>query len=325
MFALETHDERGKWRVSLDPEAHGVRIQSVEHGRFLAYSGNRLYTVHQPECSEDNVWHLEPGHRNYFFVSITCHDKRLSSTKDNPCTHSNRQAWEKWAIDPNNEQLGHFEIRSLEDGKYLGSTEDGKLVVIESSQLWTIGSSPYGGVYIHSVEHGGRLSCDADGHPYTTTDSGRWETWKLEPIMPITISGKQIFSLVGIGVTSITLAVATPFAVMGVVGAMGFGAEGIAAGSMAAGMMSAEAIASGGGVIAGGTVAALQSIGAAGLGAAGITAAAGTGAAVGGSAALGITAAAKGLDSHKKTIVLQEPEQDLPLCSWRVWGQWSGK
>ena len=45
--------------------------------------------------------------------------------------------------------------------------------------------------------------------------------------------------MVGHGSATVTLAVAAPFAVMGVVGAIGFGAEGVVAGSMAAGMMSA--------------------------------------------------------------------------------------
>jgi hypothetical protein len=81
---------------------------------------------------------------------------------------------------------------------------------------------------------------------------------ELEAALPHTVSGKQIWSWVGLGVGSTVLAVAMPFAVMGVVGAMGFGAGGIAAGSMGAGMMSAEAIAVGGGIAAGGTVATLK-------------------------------------------------------------------
>jgi hypothetical protein len=134
--------------------------------------------------------------------------------------------------------------------------------------------------------------------------------------MPITISGKQIWSLVGIGVTSIVLAVATPFAVMGAIGAIWFGAEGIAAGLMAAGMMSAEAIASGGGVIAGETVATLQSIGAVGLGAAGASAAAAGGAAVGGLSSLGVLLASQGLVNGQDKIKLDEYAKYLPLCSW---------
>jgi len=137
--------------------------------------------------------------------------------------------------------------------------------------------------------------------------------------MPPTISGKQIWSLVGIGVTTISLAVAMPFAVMGVVGAIGFGSGGIAAGSAAAGMMSAEAIAAGGGVAAGGTVATLQSIGATGLGAAGTAAAATAGAAVGGLSSAGVVAATNSLGKEKKSVTLKEPEKHWPLCSWRMW------
>uniref|UniRef100_A0A0G4HW18 Uncharacterized protein n=1 Tax=Chromera velia CCMP2878 TaxID=1169474 RepID=A0A0G4HW18_9ALVE len=119
------------------------------------------------------------------------------------------------------------------------------------------------------------------------------QKFSLSACLPITITGSQIFSLSFLGAATISLAVAAPFAVAGVVALMGFEAGGIAAGSVAAGMMSAEAIATGGAIVAGGTVATLQSIGAAGLGVAYYTAAAiGTGAALGGVAggiAVGLT------------------------------------
>lgn len=181
-------------------------------------------------------------------------------------------------------------------------------------------ASPHGGFFIKSIEHGRNLSCDDNGNIYTSKESGGWETWQIEPIMPGTISGKQIWSMVGVGVGAVATAVAMPFAVIGVVGAMGFGSGGIAAGSFAAGMMSAEAIASGvGGVAAGGTVATLQSIGCVGLGAAGASAAASAGAVVGGGVVGGVITASGGLEDKKEEIKLEEPEKYLPLCSWRMW------
>lgn len=305
--------ELGEWKIDLHPKSHGVRIQSVKHGRFLAFSGENLYAMKK---DEDTAWHLEPAHRNQFFISSPCHNKRLSSTKESKLlAHRNRKSWEKWVIEPTNTRTGQFTILSLEHGKYLGSSKDNKLIVSESQQRWMIGSSPHDRVFIQSVEYGGRLSFDGNGHPCTAEISGDWATLSLEPIMPTTISSKQIWSLVGIGVTTITLSVAMPFAVMGVIGAMGFEAGGIAAGSMAAGMMSGEALVSGGAIAAGGTVATLQSIGAAGLGAAGASAAAGAGAAVGGC----VAAASKGLENKQEEIKLEDPGNHLPLCSWRVW------
>eukprot|EP00569_Conticribra_weissflogii_P008957 CAMPEP_0171364384 /NCGR_PEP_ID=MMETSP0879-20121228/4014_1 /TAXON_ID=67004 /ORGANISM="Thalassiosira weissflogii, Strain CCMP1336" /LENGTH=138 /DNA_ID=CAMNT_0011871765 /DNA_START=41 /DNA_END=455 /DNA_ORIENTATION=+ len=90
----------------------------------------------------------------------------------------------------------------------------------------------------------------------------------------------QITMYSSIGAATVALSVAMPFAIMGIIGGMGFTAGGISAG---AGMMSAEAIASGGGVAAGGTVAVLQSIGASGLGAAGFAGAMGAGGVIGAS------------------------------------------
>jgi len=305
-----------KWKVTLHPKSNGLRIKSVEHGRFLAFSGHDPYTM---DKEEDTAWHLEPA-TNHFFISSTSHDKRLSSTVDHPFTHQNRKPWEKWVVEATNETMGQFNIRSLEHGKYLGSSNNGRLVVSGSKQCWAIGPSQHGGFFFKSIDHGGWLSCDDNGNLFIAKTNDTWETWQLESIMPGTISGKQIWSSVGIGAAAITTAIAAPFAVMGIIGAVGFGAEGIAAGSIAAGMMSAEAIAAGGGVAAGGTVATLQSIGAVGLGAAGASAAAGTGAVVGGLTSLGAVAASNGLGNESEAIkLLEEPEKELPLCSWRMW------
>lgn len=307
-----------RWNISLHPNGHGVRIRSVEHGRYLAYSGQDIYTM---DKEEDTAWNLVPAHGNRFFISATCHDKRLSSSIGHPFTSGNRKAWEVWVVEPVNNQIGHFTIRSQEHGKYLASLNDGRIIVRESQQHWTIHASPHGGFFIQSVDDCRKLSCNDNGDPFTadTSSDGGWETWHLEAVLPHTISGKQIWSWVGIGVTTITLAVSMPFAVMGIVGAMGFGSGGIAAGSMAAGMMSAEAIASGGAVAAGGTVASLQSIGAVGLGVAGASAAATTGAVVGGLVSSGAAAASGGLSNHQRRISLEKAGVYLPLCSWQMW------
>eukprot|EP00549_Striatella_unipunctata_P012758 CAMPEP_0118725372 /NCGR_PEP_ID=MMETSP0800-20121206/33104_1 /TAXON_ID=210618 ORGANISM="Striatella unipunctata, Strain CCMP2910" /NCGR_SAMPLE_ID=MMETSP0800 /ASSEMBLY_ACC=CAM_ASM_000638 /LENGTH=207 /DNA_ID=CAMNT_0006634065 /DNA_START=136 /DNA_END=759 /DNA_ORIENTATION=- len=195
--------------------------------------------------------------------------------------------------------------------------------VNDGSKLCSEGSE--NGFFIQSVEHKGMcLACSNGGYVDTTEDSADWETWRLEPIMPETIHAHQIWNWVGLGVGTAALAVIAPFGVMGVIGAMGFGAEGIVAGSVAAGMMSAEAVAVGGGVAAGGLVATLQSVGAAGLGVAGVAAAAGTGAGVG--LAAGVSVVSKGAvgtlhrsDDEGQNKTTLEPENHLPLCSWRQW------
>ena len=142
---------------------------------------------------------------------------------DQLVTHHNRKAREKWIVKPTSKNVGHFTIRSVEHGKYLGSSGDGKLIV--SPQRWTIGSSPHGGIFIQSVAQGGWLSCNDNGHPYISEVNEIWETWRLEPIMPGTINGRQLSRWFGIGVATVTLAVAAPFVVVGAVGAVAFGGE----------------------------------------------------------------------------------------------------
>ncbi|EJK72519.1 hypothetical protein THAOC_05944, partial [Thalassiosira oceanica] len=271
-----------KWRISRQPGTHGVRIQSVEHDRFLAFSGHDLYTM---DKEEDTVWHLEPAHGNQFFISETCQDKRLSSSQDHPFTHHNRKPWEKWVIEPTYSEMGNFTIRSLEHGKYLGSEQDGRLVVSEGKHHWSIEFSPHeGSVIIKSVEHDLQLSYLAPRANHA---------WYNQRQADLELRWHWIYHDY--------FGSCSTFCSGGIVGAMGFGSGGIAAGSMAAGMMSAEAIAAGGGVAAGGTVATLQSIGAAGLGAAGASAAAATGAVVGGLSSAGVAAASNTLVNEQQS------------------------
>jgi len=65
------------------------------------------------------------------------------------------------------------------------------------------------------------MTLDENGNLYTEKEGDSRVTWQLEPILPHTISGKQIWSWVGLGITSAALVVAMPFAVIGVVGACG--------------------------------------------------------------------------------------------------------
>jgi hypothetical protein len=311
-----------KWRITKHPERKAIMMQSVSHGRFLVASGKELHT-------DQNVaadWHLEPAHSNNFFISATCHDRRVSCSPDGgPFTEKNWKKWEEWVIQPAGKKLGIFRIKSRHHNTFLGSGLDGGVVMTEhysgEREEWKLVLGNDDGMFIESVHNQGRLlACGENGALYMSEDHGGWETWRLHPIMPSTISGKQIGSLVGVGVGTLVLAIAAPFAVMGVVGALGFQAGGIVAGSAAAGMMSAEAIAAGGGVAAGGTVATLQSIGAVGLGIAGTTTAVSAGAATGlfiGSSAL-VATGAMHKDAFSSTNV-DQPEYLFPLCSWRQW------
>lgn len=312
-----------EWKITLHPESRGIMIRSVKHNRCLAFNGKDLYTNdHMKDTACHSSWYLEPAHRNQFFISSICHDKRLSSTKDDKLgTNQNRKVSEQWVIEPTEDNIGQFTIRSLDYDKYLSSLEDGTPVVGESKQCWRIDVSRHGGVFIHRLAgNGGWLSCNVNGHPCTSNSNASSETWSLEPIMPSSMNSTQFWTRVGIGAAAMTTAVAAPFAVMGAVGAMGYSSGGIVSGSIAAGMMSAEAIAGGGAVAAGGTVATLSSIGASGLGVAGASAAAGAGAVVGGGlSSLCVVTGSKGSGQEGEKINLEEPEKHLPLCSWRLW------
>lgn len=315
VFTTESKDYEcswEKWRVAKHPNSEGLMIESVEHHRLLAFSGQDLCTTNNEEGTN---WFLEPAHGYQFFVSTPSLDKRLSSNNEHPFTSHNRKAWEKWIIEPTNQRVGQYSIRSMEHGKFLGSQGDDRIVVSEKKHFWTIGASTDaegGGYHICSTQHNKRLAIDHNGNLYMKEGAGDGnELWDLECILPHTITGKQI--LIGSGATA-AAAIATPFALMGVVGAMGFGTGGIAAGSLGAWMMSLE-----GSVAAGGVVATLQSIGAAGLGLGLTSMAVGAGAITGGLTSLGLINVINGSGAEQEKITIDEPAQHLPLCSWRLW------
>lgn len=303
-----------KWRITKHPSSEGLMIESVEHSRLLAFSGQDLYTSKEEDT---NNWFLEPAHGYHFFVSTPSLDgKRLSSNNEHPFTSHNRKSWEKWIIEPTNQRVGQYSIRSMQHGKFLGLHEDDRIIVSETKYLWTIGPSTDGegrGYYIRSTQRNKRLSIDHSGNLYVKEGASDGnETWDLECVLPHTITGKQIW--IGTGITA-AAAISTPFAIMGAVGAMGFGAGGIAVESFGAWMMSLY----GGLTPAGGIVATLQSIGAAGLGLGLTSVAVGAGAITGGLTSFGVIKVINEFGTEQEKITIDEPAQQLPLCSWRLW------
>ena len=201
---------------SSHPQSEGLRIESVEHDRFLSFNGHKLST----ESGDDNkifVWFIEAAHGNNFFVSALSHDVRLSSSRDGHLfTSKNRDPWEKWCIESTNDEVGQYTIRSVEHGKYLGTLDnDTRIISSEVKHLWTISLSAHEGgrgCLIQSTECGRELTCGDDGN-LCTTDDGNF-TWQLEPILPRTISSGHIWSYGGLGVAMpVALGVAAqPFA-----------------------------------------------------------------------------------------------------------------
>jgi len=312
-----------KWEVVLAPDGYdGVVIKSVAHGSFLQVGSKGVPITCVGFAGPSTTWHLDAGNSRSFFLSSVRHDKRIGSSKDGVFSSSNRKDWEVWEI--KQLQNGVVCLISRAHGKNLGSDSKGHLYVsaqLRDSEMWKLEQASDGGcVHLVSKEHHRLVSCDDGGNLSTRSGTpSASEAWSLEPRMPPTITGESMRNLAIGGSVAVASIVAAPFAIMGIVGSLGFAAGGVASGSFAAGMMSAEAIASGGVIAAGGTVATLQSIGAAGLGLAGTTAAMGAGAVVGASA-IGISAAASGgRTSMGESTAATNSGGNRPFCDWRSW------
>ncbi len=187
-----TANEKGtweKWRITSHRKMKSLRIESVEHHRFLAFNGQDLYTENEDGDGEHTSWFIEPAHGNHFFLSATAtpHDKRVSSSSEHPFTSRNRKAWEKWIIEPSVEEIGQYTIRSVVHGKYLGAEEDGRIIVSTKEQLWTIAVSTQevlgGGYLLFSTEHGRGLTLDENGNLFIEEDGDNRVIWQLEPVL----------------------------------------------------------------------------------------------------------------------------------------------
>lgn len=321
-----------KWTIEKQSDK-GVLIRSVTHKRFLTIApgkGNGLCTSLEATNSDYCYWSFEPAHRNVFYLSSKAHDKRLGCNPEHCLyTTDNRKHWEEWKIVIANDGLVSIQSDAHGSVRYLTPSKNGineGFELVETEQLWDLQDSPLGGVCFLSKDDGRYLICNSDGtaslkHFSESSDEER--TWLLEPRMPNSLSGDQLMKMTVAGIAGLGAIIAAPFAVMGVVGALGFTSGGIAAGSIGAGMMSAEAIAAGGGVVAGGTVATLQSIGAAGLGFAGASAAMGGGAVVG-STIVGSTAACVLKSDHQSNLSSNDDGNDSDVGDWSFagWRNW---
>jgi len=308
-----------KWKVERAPDGfEGVVIRSRSHGRYLRSDGEQINTSRLFEGSS-TTWHLSAGHNQHYFISSITHDKRIGCSKKNIYSTTNRKNSETWELQKL--ENGLVVLQSTAHHTYLsfdGNTFEA-VDSIDDNGMWKVEESEGKGMRIISKKHDQALSCDKDGNLSAVNKNfGASELWALEPCMPPTIRAQQMATIVTGGAIAVASIALMPFAVMGVVGALGFGSGGIAAGSVAAGMMSAEVAA--GGIVAGGTVATLQSIGAAGLGVVGTSAAMGGGAIVGASA-LGVSVAVSGV--HKKKFEegaeIGNSQENRPFCNWKMW------
>jgi Interferon-induced 6-16 family len=314
------------WKIEKETK-EGVIIHSVQHNRRLCFDGKHLSTIDPRDRASSTAWNLEEANRKVFSISCVDFDKRIRCPKNEHeplrSTH-NRQDWEKWEMTDVGE--GRVVFRSKAHGLYLGVNDSGALQPsrqVSDRIYWRLEESSKG-LSIISVKLNRRIRLDESGNLGTVPiggDDEKGTSWSLEPRLPMTISWPQIGVLVGGGLATLGLAMAAPFAIMGVVTSMGFTSAGIVGGSTAAGMMSAEAIAAGGGVVAGGTVATLQSIGAVGLGVVGTTAAVGGGAVVGSGVSAAVIAGS-GVMKNNSTAGASEASLSYvnrPFCAWTSW------
>ena len=244
------------------------------------------------------------------------HDERLSCNSNlDLCLKDARKKDEKWLIQFR-DQHGCVTIQKSRRKAFLAIDQDGNLVTQKTltpsdKSMWNMEYSTSGSFCFFQEDK--LLACTVSHEVVLKTpdeDSAVAQLNRLyiEPVLPGVVGDIPFRMAISLGTVSVITA---PFAVVGVVSAMGFSSAGIVAGSAAAGMMSAEAVAAGGGIAAGGTVATLQSIGAVGLGAGGTMAATTGGMVVGGGLAAGIVGGTTRASPAGLSETTEEEENEL--------------
>jgi hypothetical protein len=244
-----------KWQVQKAPNGDGVWIQSVAHGRILSIQNGILHTTTNiKEPSSAAKWHLEAAHQHTYYLTCPLHNRRVASNKTGAMTTRHRKHWEEWKIERSSN--GYFTFYSVAHRKYLGSSMNGTVHTtarVGEWAMWDIEESPHapGSIFIKSHEHQRHLACDDLGKLYTSDKYGESETWRLEPRLPLSLSGPQLASLGAAGTLGVALTVAMPFVVMGIVEAAGLTATELTVAGAAAGVSAETLFGVGGGALLG--------------------------------------------------------------------------
>jgi hypothetical protein len=255
-----------KWQVQKAPTGDGVLLQSVAHGRVLSIQNGMLHTTTKTK-GPNAKWHLEAAHQHTYYLTCPIRNRQVASNKTGAMTTRHRKHWEEWKIERSSN--GYFTFYSVAHQKYLGSSSNGTVHTttrVGEWAMWDIEESPHapGSIFIKSHEHQQHFACDEHGQLYTSDKYGESETWTLEPRLPLSLSGPQLAALGAAGTFGVALAVAVPFALVGIVEAAGLTATEITVAGAAAGVSAEALLGMGGGALLGvgvvGTSAALLNL-----------------------------------------------------------------
>lgn len=209
-----------KWRLEKTSQ-HGVHIISVAHpDRYLCIGRDEavpLQTTTKP--NDFSLWHLDAAHISTYYLSSIGSDNKLqlSSQRDGPFLSRHRRDWEEWRLEPT--LTGDFSFFSKAHQKYLGCNSHGDVLTTSQKgewSLWEIEESPHGGIFLRSKAHHRYISVEKDRLCTTEDSYGKAESFRLEPWLPVTISGPRLAALGLAGAVGVALTIAMPYAVLGV-------------------------------------------------------------------------------------------------------------
>jgi hypothetical protein len=222
------HQERWYFEKS----DNGVLIMSVAHeGRYLSVGYREDQVLHTTTKPNDYAkWHIEAAHSNTYHL----HSMLAASFGDAPYVSSTRKGqswmskhkrdWEEWRLGRTDD--GYITLFSAKHEQFLGSNSSGEVTTTKKSgewSLWQMEQSPLGGIYLKSKAYQRHLAFvkdeDKDTSKLCTTDEKftTQETWRLEPCLPFFLSATKIAAMASAGVLGVALAVAMPYALLGVV------------------------------------------------------------------------------------------------------------
>lgn len=224
-----------RWRLEVPPNGNGVYIRNVASRRYLSVGRKRsehLWTTTQP--NDYALWHLNHPHEHiYYMTSLFTStliqpyskedpdDVHISSSKEGPFLAMKAEKEEEWKMEVSPE--GSFTFFSTLHEKYLGCNSTGDVHTTTSKGAWTLWEkevSPDGGVMFLSKENQRYLTVANEEDSMLCTNSKDEGTdlqncFRLDPRLPNSVSGGTGGMIAD--VMGLTLAVASPFAVLGAI------------------------------------------------------------------------------------------------------------
>lgn len=219
------------WNIKHERKSsEGVEIQTAYTDKYLQLKDGKVQVLDFDE-NGDCVWDLNVAHNHNFMLKTEKGNKWIITNQKAPSIASLKKKGSVWKI--HREENETVTIYSESSSVYLGSDSNGNVHVstnVQGNEEWLLAFFSDKKFGIISKKYGRFLSCGSnsrlrtESHYTEIVNSGECK-WNLEPVLPFSLSKKQLILATTAGVTTVGLALVDPLSAFVGLGAIGIARE----------------------------------------------------------------------------------------------------